>query len=143
MHLKDSIITTIFLTIGFPEISYQFRKWTDDEDCLENTVQIEGREEAFLWTPTIHEKYGKRPAALDNICLAEFVINYTSNSQDKKLSDSEFLQTAAELPHFVKSKDNAGVMRLRKRPCVLRLLNSKRKTENHEFIYSECLLYLP
>ena len=143
MHLKDSNITTVFLTTGFPENRYQFLKWTDDEDCLKNTVQIEGREGAFLWTPTIHEKYGKRPAALDNICLAEFVINYTSNPQDEELYDSEFLQTAAELPHFVKLKDNAGVMRLRKRPCVLRLHDSKRKTENHEFIYSECLLYLP
>ena len=142
MHLKDSNITTVFVTTGIPGNRYQFLKWTD-EDRLKDTVQIEGREGAYLWTPTIHEKYGKRPAALDNICSAEFVTNYTSNPQDEDLSDSEFLRNAAELPLFVKLKDNAGVMRLRKRPCVLSLHDSKRKTENHEFIYPECLLYLP
>ena len=50
-------------------------------------------------------------------------------------------QTRDCLPVFVLLNDNAGVMRLREIPCVLRLHESKRKMENYEFVYSECLLY--
>ena len=143
LHLKDSNITTVFLTTGFPENRYRFLKWTEEQDPQNEAVQIEGREGSYLWTMTIHEKYSKRPSALIDMCLAEFVINYKTMPSDKVPNENELSQSKHGLPLFVVLNDNAGVMRLREIPCVLRLHESKKKTENHEFVYSECLLYFP
>ena len=143
LHLKDSNITTVFLTTGFPENRYQFLKWIDNESPQKNTVEIEGREGTYIWTSTVHEKYSKRPTSVDHFCLAEFVVNYTSEAQEKSVSEVQLLETRRGLPKTLKLKDNAGVMRLREVPCVLRLHDSRKKKENHECIYSECLLYLP
>ena len=59
MHLKDSNITTVFLTTGFPENRYQFLKWTDGEDCLKDTVRYR----------TCGHKSFKRCIANDQSCL--------------------------------------------------------------------------
>ena len=118
IHLKDSNISTVFLTPGFPENRYQFLKWAKDEDPEKQTVQIEGREGAYVWTMSIHEKYSKRPTSVNNLYLAELFINYCSAPEKELLSDIKYRR---ELPSVLKLSDNAGTMRLRGRPCVLRL----------------------
>ena len=109
----------MFLTTGFPGNRYQCLKWIDSENRHENTVEIKGREGTYIWTLTVHEKYSKRPTSVDHLCLAEFVVNYNSEAQEKMVSEVQLLETRRSLPKFLKLEGNAGVMRLREVPCVL------------------------
>ena len=127
LHLKDSNITSVFLTKGFPENRYHFLKWIEDQDTQQDTVEIEGREEKYVWTMTVHEKYSMRPSFLDDICLADFVINYTFAPRDASETNNDECKTKRSLPSKVTLEDNGGVMRLREVPCVLRLHESRKK----------------
>ena len=141
LNLKDSNISTIFVTTGFPENRYNFLRYVKPEDVTDlTTVQIEGREGDYVWTETIHEKYCRRPETLESMCLAEFAINYTT-VVNKPTNLPPDVSLSAK-PTSIRLK-NGGLMRLREQPCVLRLHDAKRKSENHECVYSECLLFLP
>ena len=139
LHLKDSNITSVFLTTGFPENRYQFLKWIEDQDTQQDTVEIESREGKYVWTMTVHEKYSKRPSSLDDICLAEFVINYTSAPRDASETNNDECKTKRSLPSKVTLEDNGGIMRLREVPCVLRLHESRKKLKiTNSYIQSVC-----
>ena len=95
-------------------------------------VQIEGRDGSYVWTLILHEIKGNGRTLLKTcVWPSLFLITLQHLA-----SDSRKKQTKRGLPTFVKLKDNTGVMRSRKRPCVLRLHDSKKKTESHEFVYT-------
>ena len=102
MKLKDSNITCIFVSSGFPDNrSNLFRKVSDEQDddlvthsnddkceeeeddeknqfsSIEPPVTIQGRAGKFQRATTVIERYAARPKYLKHMCLAQFAISYT------------------------------------------------------------------
>ena len=136
LHLKDSNITTIFVSSGFPENRYKLLKFIDDSPPNvndEDFVAVSGRQGRYSFTKSIHDRYSQRPDSLDDLCLAEFAINYSPVWNDSSNEGRKVIQL----------KNKFGQMKLRRIPSVIRLHESYKKTVEHEFYYSECLLFYP
>ena len=136
LHMKDSKITSIFVATGFPENRCKLLKYIENVNVNvenENIVAVSGHQGRYIFTKSIHERYSKRPDYLNDFCLAEFAICYQPIWKD----------TTRHKEKVIYLKDNFGQMKRRKVRCVIRIHDSYRKTEEHEFYYSECLLYYP
>ena len=185
MLLKDSNISTIFVQSGFPENRSTFFKKLPDgeeeddlfeqllnedeqenEDLDENEVAekpektsgvaIKDRPGRYQPATSIHDRYSARPKYLEEMCLAQFAINYVKMQQPPKrvkgsksfeedgvfledLSSSTIINSEIQLPKYIKLQ-TGEFMRLRSYPLVLRYHNSKKK-EGHEQHYSELVLF--
>ena len=105
MKLKDSNITCVWVSTGFPENRYMsFRKLYDEnpdeheddvikEDENENDepvtynrekVKIQNKQGYFQQATSIHERYADRPSCLEKICLGQFASVYTYTSSVPK-----------------------------------------------------------
>ncbi len=119
------------------------------------TVQIEGREGKYQKATTLHERYANRPVDLETICLAQFSVSYDVVSKKKKnltfrdncsieKGDMKIIDTDEYLPAQILFSDKKmSPMQLRSFRSVLRLHESKKKKEEHEFYYAEMLLFMP
>ena len=119
LHLKESNITCIFVSSGYPEHrSVYYRKLCDEfsatvqqqvdeidndnDDAisadeieqaipdLEQTVTIEGRTGKYQKAITMDDKYTQRPKCLEDMCLAQFATSYSyASSVPKGIKFSE------------------------------------------------------
>ena len=121
------------------------------------TFAIEGREGTYTQPVSIHEKYLMRPHALGQMNLAQFAISYVPVTK-KQINEDEIFEegvdhsringemtnhiTGGKLPKYIRLTDGSP-MKLRTYPMILRLHASKNKTNPHERIYSELLLFWP
>ena len=99
---KDSNISCVWVSTGFPENRYvSFRKLPDDdmeehesdaldEDAVDdeeenlsynrNKVKIKNKKGIYQQAISIHERYADRPTCLETMCLAQFASMYTFTS---------------------------------------------------------------
>ena len=180
--LKKSNISCIFVATGFPnnrskffrrlpddqdkvnealneqdqdESDAEFEDYTDEEKSLSSkTCKIEGREGTYQESTTVIDRYIDRPKHLENMCLGQFAISYSSTSKvpkritfDEDGCSNEFSDqtiyhhTTEKLPKYLSLKGSGnGKMNLRSFPAVMRIHSSKKK-DGHEQQYSEMLLY--
>ena len=163
---------TKFVQTGFPQnrtcIAQRLKEKEDDDVNQEideidlandrETFVIEGREGTFVEPVSIHERYALRPNVeiLNNINLAQFAISYVPISA-KEVNEQVFEEdldysnmvgpltshvTGEELPKFIRLKDGS-LMRLRTTQMILRIHSSKNKSNPHERMYAELLLFIP
>ncbi len=158
LHMKDSNISCVFLSTGFPENRSVFLKRVEQES--ENTdnnceFQLEDHEGQFQRTITMHDRYRARPKVLEQLCLAQFATVYKQIPRDRKnvtFVDESTVErgkitifgTDIKMPLQIRFQTlKLGTMQLRKSPCVLRVHESKKKKQDHEYYYSELLLFVP
>ena len=179
MKLKDSNVACVFVASGFPdnrsvfykkvvEKNENFSKDDPGEENVDNIeeaempdldeceiVTIEGRSGQYKQAITVHDRYLKRPILLENICLAQFAINYTyaskvamntifdADGNSQELSEQKIFGSSTMLPKYLDlTSSKLGFLRLRTFPAILRTHSSKRK-EGHEQYYSELILFCP
>ncbi len=166
LHMKDSNVTCTFVSTGFPENRAMFMEkvaFDDEELAYDETtapiqtkyIKIEGKKGLYKKRVSVYERYSQRPIALKKMCLAQFATMYKVTSYEHKkivMESNSSVQTSNitiyltdnELPLKIQF-DNTELsqMQLRGRPSVLRLHESKKKKEEHEFYYSELLLFHP
>jgi hypothetical protein len=165
LHMKDANVTCIFVSTGFIENRSIFLEKAIDEELEQEhkdeesdpvkLVQIEGKPGYYKQRISIHERYSKRPCALEDVCLAQFAIMYKITPyQRKKIIMKNFSSeakgsfviylTGEYLPLEIRFPEmQVTPMQLRGRPAILRIHESKKKKEQHEFYFSELLLFHP
>ena len=88
LHLKDSNVKTVFLPTGFPENRTHFMQKVSCENMHQYTedelVTIDGKDSKYVAKPSIIDKYMRRPGALEQMCLMQFVKMYDSVSSVPK-----------------------------------------------------------
>ena len=130
-------------------------------------ISVEGYEGygKFMETESIHVKYSMRPALLEKICLCQMGMRYSKVSPaeaGKARREGKILappsgegwegtltvvtgdEPGAEilLPHFFELHNN-NVMKLRKFDAVIRRHKFRPEKGEHEFFFSELLLFYP
>ena len=110
-----------------------------------NVVTFRHKPGTYEVMVSLHEKYEKRPAELENICFCQFAMAYdsvkalpkkvTGRSQIKRFDNGEDLPPIIEL-------SNGTFMKLRTKPYVIKLHASHRK-QGYEELYAELQLYYP
>ena len=175
LHLTDSNIATTFVHTGFNKS--HFLKALSPEECKaidpSRLIHLNNnKEECYIETPSIRDKYQRRPHALENMTLSQFAKKYVpvriSDSEDKEVNvvdlnahecpesndiNENFIicsQPAlrTQLPYLIELQGDplpgeSKHLRLRKKPLVLRFHKFKRTTNPHEFYFSEMELYKP
>ena len=78
LHLKESNVTALFLNTGFPQNRSRFLKKISDSEPSSHTnlVEVEGRDGFYTEAQSPIAKYIRRPAALEKMCLMQFVLAY-------------------------------------------------------------------
>ena len=88
LYLKNSNVKTVFLATGFPENRSHYMKKINPEDehlyDEESLVRIDDKESKYHPKPSMIEKYVRRPTALKDMCLMQFVKMYESVSSVPK-----------------------------------------------------------
>ena len=165
LHFKQSNVKTIFIGSGFPHNRAKFlRKCKTDSDASRG-FSVDGHEGKFLETESHHCKYAMRPAWLERICLCQFCMRYTqlstieANKIRRKgrrpappkpgLGWQGILTVVTgdenesiDLPDFIELNNNK-MMTLRKFEAVIRRHKFKSEKDEHEYFFSELLLFWP
>ena len=80
LHLTESNLACVFLPTGFPENRSKFLRFVPEEEVGRyaegQLVTCEHKEGHYLANPSVIEKYMRRPVALENMCLMQFVKVY-------------------------------------------------------------------
>ena len=158
LHMKDSNMYCNFLSTGFPENRSVFLKRIEhetdngDKSC---EFHLEDHEGQFKKTISIHDRYKARPSVLEQMCLSQFAIIYKQTPKEKKnvtfvneasveKGSITVFETDIELPLQIKfGSSKLGIMQLRTSPCILRIHESNKKKQDHEYYYAELLLFVP
>ena len=80
LHLKDSNLKVEFVATGFPENRSHFLKKVNEDDLpfydSATLCSVEGKQGKYCEKPAAVEKYVRRPKALEDMCLIQFVKMY-------------------------------------------------------------------
>ena len=120
----------------------------------QNLIEIMGRQGKYMKGTSIHDKYSLRPQNDDikQVCLAQFATTYEqprsmpkniewNDNVSAELTSIKIFGTDKFLPKFIQLA-NGKVMKARTIPAVIKLYNSKKKS-NFEAAYGELVLFLP
>ena len=162
LHYKQSNVKTIFVSSGFPHNRAKFlRRCKVEEEG--RGMSVDGHEGKFLESEEIHTKYSLRPESMEEMCLAQMAMRFTlvTSAEANKIRSSgkeptapaealgyEGLLTIAtgqdedttSLTDFIELENNK-IMRLRKFDAVLRRHKFNPEKDEHEYCYSELLLF--
>ena len=165
LHYKQSNIKTIFIASGFPQNRSHFLRRCKTEDESKRGFAVDNHEGKFMMTENIHSKYPIRPACIEMMVMTQFGMRLTdvSPQQSKKIRESGRIPAppapeqgykgtltivtaedddTIDLPDFIELQ-NGKIMRLRKFDAVVRRHKFKCDKEEHEFFFSELLLFFP
>ena len=157
-HLSNSNMKTTFVGTGLPHQRPRIlHKVEKQEDADNEVITIEGKEGLYAAALNIHEKYARRPDYLENMSLAQFAMSYENTTQRderkmiKGISEAMSDQTVVShdtklevpLPVLIKLKDKRNFMKLRKTRAVMRIHKVKESLDQHQFFYSQLLLFKP
>ena len=117
---------------------------------LKSARQLEKMDEESedIYQTSLVDRYAARPDSLENMCLAEFAANYTTQS-GQELEDGE---TSDALPPTedqeksssrVKLKNDLGFMYKRTREAIIRFHRFNREKEAEKLYRSKLMLYFP
>ena len=164
LHYKQSNVKTIFVSSGFPQNRAKFlRRCKAEEEC--RGISVDGHEGKFLESEEVHTKYSLRPVYMEGMCLAQMAMRFTlvaSKEADKIRSSGKEPTPPAEglgyegllsvatgqdedrtrLTDFIEL-ESSKIMRLRKFNAVLRRHKFNPEKDEHEYCYSELLLFSP
>ncbi len=89
------------------------------------------------------DRYSARPQHLENLCLAEFVANYTTDRKDSgaEENDEPSILDEEHLPQKITLQRDMGSMHKRRREAVIRFYKDKEHGE--EFYRNLLMLYKP
>lgn len=174
LHLADSNIATIFVHTGFQKSRFLKALTPEEVKRVDKSrlIQLEhNSEKYFIETPSIGDKYLRRPSCLEAITLSQFTKRYVpvSLKESDKEKEVNCVNKDLECPPTYGIKDNfiispnvserinlpyiieldgdslpgeSKYLKLRK-PIALRYHKYKEMTEPHEFFFSEMELYTP
>ena len=92
------------------------------------------------------ERYMKRPASLEPICLAEFASSYSTNyskSTDQMSGVSCDILKEDDTSTVIKLQDNLGSTKKRIRPAVIRTYKHSKTKYPEKYFHSMLMLYYP
>ena len=97
---------------------------------------------------SVIDRYAARPDFLENMCLAEFVANFTTRSgmglEDEKTNDVIPSSEDQEYSHScIKLKNNLGSMYKHNREAIIRFHRFNHEKESEKLYRSKLMLYLP
>ena len=165
LHFKQANVKTIFIGSGFPQNRAKFlRKCKTDADTSRGFI-VDGHEGKFLESESHHCKYALRPVCVEGICLCQFCMRYTqlSSIEANKIRRkgrrpappkpglgwqgiltvvTGYETDKIDLPDFIELYNNK-MMTLRKFEAVIRRHKFKAEKDEHEFFFSELLLFWP
>ena len=165
LHFKQSNVKTIFIASGFPQNRPKFlRKCTCEADASRG-ISVDGHDGKFLESESPHYKYALRPFCLERICFCQHCMRYTlvnalEASKIRRTGRRPALPPSGKgwegilnvvtgdetekipLPDFIEL-ENGKVMKLRKFDAVVRRHKFKADKEEHEYFFSELLLFWP
>ena len=107
-----------------------FIKTLDDDD--EDIYQI-----------GLVERYMKRPANLNHLCLAEFASSYRVDYKKTADERQDVLNENDSNEKTINLQDGLGVMRKRTRPAVIRTFKHSVKHKPEKYYHSMLMLYYP
>ena len=123
--------------VSLPKSKSQLAQLHDDDEDVFSTCVI--------------DRYAARPLALQNICLATFVVMYDIIQLSTKTGETRDVNTVkdtqnTENPHTVtkmKLQKGLGVIRKRKQQAILLTRRYKIHTEPEKYYHAKLLLYYP
>ena len=165
LHYKQSNVKTVFVATGFPQNRAKFLRKCKYEADASKGFSVDGYEGKYMETESLHKKYAMRPGCLERICFCQHCMRYTLMTplEISKIRRSgrrpqpppigkgwEGILTVVtgdetediQLPDFIEL-ENGKLMRLRKFDAVVRRHKFKSDKEQHEFFFSELLLFWP
>ena len=165
LNFKQSNVKTIFIGSGFPHNRAKFLRKCKSETEISRGISVDGHDGKFLESESHHCKYAMRPECIERICLCQFCMRYTllSFPEASKIRRSGRIPGPPEaglgwegilsvvtgdgsdnmkLPDFILLHNNK-IMKLRKFDAVVRRHKFKSDREQHEYFYSELLLFWP
>jgi hypothetical protein len=165
LHYKQSNVKTIFIGTGFPQNRAKFLRKCKSEVDGAKGISVDGYEGKFMETESLHRKYAMRPSCMERICLCQHCMRYTlvTAIEASKIRRSgrrpkppplgkgwEGILTVVigdetdniQLTDFIEL-ENGKVMKLRKFDAVVRRHKFKSDRDQHEFFFSELLLFWP
>ena len=160
---KQSNVMAIFVSTGFPHNRAKFLMRCKAE---EEGMTVDGHEGKYRESEEIHKKYSMRPKSMEELCLAQMAMRFTlvTSGQADKIRSSgkkptppvegqgyEGLLSVAtgldedktKLIDFIELEGSGQIMRLREFDKVLRRHKFNPEKDEHEFCYSELLLFSP
>merc|ERR1711954_459615 len=172
MHLADSNIGTFFVHTGFNKSRF-LKCFTPEEStriCKERLITLKNNsEQYYIETPSIRDKYLRRPNILQHMTLAQFAKVYVAMRTTKKSNANESDSLSSNCPEANTIKDKfiisprpsertglpelveldgnpapkqCNFLKLR-RPIALRYHKYKETTDPHQYFFSEMELYVP
>ena len=97
-----------------------------------------------VFATSLIDRYGSRPYDLENVCLAEFAVNYDVAQKGKKrTNDSDQSSGSACVGRKIKLRNELGYMQKRKTPSILRTRKFKVAVEPERYYHSKLILYYP
>ena len=88
------------------------------------------------------DRYAHRPTALENMCLAEFVANYTTSADSTQPDESQEPATTTALPRL-NLLNNKGKIFKRRKEAVIRWHNFNPETQSEDHYRSKLMLFQP
>ena len=173
LRLTDSNITTYFLHTGFKKSRLLKAITPEQAKTFEKSrlIQLENNtEDFFIESPSLRDKYLRRPRVLEHITLAQFVKRYNPvpvKSNGKKNKEANIIDYSLNCPNDYGIRDNyiispisvervslptlvelegnpipgeSNFLQLRK-PLALRYHKFKETNNPHEYYFSEMELY--
>ena len=142
LPLYQSNFKTVWIPTGYPERRVRILKSQTQLASMED-------DEPDIFLPNLLERYAARPAALNEMCLAEFSMWYevTTRKVNDDASDiypALSTDTEAEKSsHVIVLSNNLGKMKRKTKPNVIRFHQCSMTKEPEMYFYNKLLLYLP
>ena len=139
LPLYHSSFKTVWIPTGYPERRVRILKSQTQLASMED-----GEPDIFL--PNLIERYNARPAALNEMCLAEFGMWYQvsgSKGQDDASDNVDSVTGSEEAGHIIVLSNNLGRMKKKNKPNVIRFHQCSMTKEPEMYFYNKLLLYMP
>ena len=97
-----------------------------------------------VFATSLIDWYSARPYNMENMCLAEFAVNYdVVSAQQQKMTGNGVLENLPCAGKKIKLRNGLGHMQKRGTPSILRTRKFKLATEPDRYYHSKLILYYP
>ncbi|WAR06037.1 hypothetical protein MAR_021406 [Mya arenaria] len=110
--------------------------------CNQDDRMIDHDEDIYV--PGVQEKYAARPKSLEDLCLVDFVANYTHSKAENGINSEETEEVdPAQTSLLITLSGGLGKMSRRKKPQVIRYHFVSKENGEDQYYHRLLLLYLP
>ena len=96
-----------------------------------------------VFATSLIDRYGAHPYNLENLCLAEFAVNYDVAGKKKAAASCDLGPTSAEGGKKIKLQNELGYMQKRKIPAILHTKRFRVANEPERYYHAKLILYYP